>query len=168
MVVGICFFTGIFLQDHGNVRLMLPEGSSVAAAAQVISKDKVIIGRIRITCIQDHPSTEICQENFKTYQTSCFATMPRPSADAMKHFCKLLCQRLPMLQIWLACTVHLLGLPCQGPGVWILEEIGWNNEELRYIWRDAWNNVENLKKLDERERPFWWLWSEKFKLETSQ
>ena len=31
----------------------------MAAAAQVISKDKVIIGRIRITCIQDHPSTEI-------------------------------------------------------------------------------------------------------------
>ena len=73
---------------------MLPEGSSVAAAAQVISKDKVIIGRIRITCIQDHPSTEICQENFKTYQTSCFATMPRPSADAMKHFCKLLRSRM--------------------------------------------------------------------------
>ena len=44
---------------------------------------------------------------------------------------------------------------------WALD-YGWNNKDLervaQYILTDVWNNVENLKKLDEalrRERPFW-------------
>ena len=98
--VGIACFTGIFLQGHGNVRLMLPEGSSVAAATQAISKDQVIICDHRENQNQIHPYTSRitqvlkcvrrCQENFSTDQTLHVATMPRPSAAAMKRFGKLL------------------------------------------------------------------------------